>query len=71
MKGEFEFIEWIRSQAKGHPRVSLGIGDDAAALLFPKPAECLVAVDMLMEGVHFNYPEMSAVQIGRKCLAVN
>lgn len=71
MKGEFEFIEWIRAQAKTHPRVSLGIGDDAASLKFPEPAECLVAVDTLMEGVHFTYPEMSAAQIGRKCLAVN
>lgn len=71
MKGEFEFIEWIRTQTKTHPRVSLGIGDDAAALRFPEPAECLVAVDTLMEGVHFNYPELSAAQIGRKCLAVN
>lgn len=71
MRGEFELIEWIRSQAKTHPRVSLGIGDDTAALRFPESAECLVAVDTLMEGVHFNYPEMSAAQIGRKCLAVN
>lgn len=71
MPGEFEFIDWVRSQAKGHPRVSLGIGDDAAALSFPEPAECLVAVDTLMEGVHFTYPDMSAAQIGRKSLAVN
>lgn len=71
MPGEFEFIEWIRSKAKGHPRVPLGIGDDAAVLSFPKPADCLVAVDTLMEGVHFTWPEMSATQIGRKALAVN
>ncbi len=71
MTGEFEFIEWIRSKAKGHPRVPLGIGDDAAVLRFPGPADCLVAVDTLMEGVHFKYPEMSAAQIGRKALAVN
>ncbi len=71
MSGEFEFIEWIRSQAAAYPRVPLGIGDDAAILRFPEPADCLVAVDTLMEGVHFNYPEMSAAQIGRKALAVN
>jgi thiamine-monophosphate kinase len=71
MPGEFEFIEWARSQAKAHPRVMLGIGDDAAVLRFPEPADCLVAVDTLMQGVHFNYPEMSAANIGRKCLAVN
>src|SRR5688572_15616811 len=71
MSREFEFIEWVRRQAKGHPRVPLGIGDDAAVLRFPGPADCLVAVDTLMEGVHFTYPEMSAAQIGRKALAVN
>jgi thiamine-monophosphate kinase len=71
MPGEFEFIDWVRSQAKAYPRVLLGIGDDAAVLRFPEPADCLVSVDTLMEGVHFNYPEMSAAQIGRKCLAVN
>ncbi len=71
MAGEFEFIDWVRSQAKVHPRVTLGIGDDAAVLRFPEPADCLVAVDTLMQGVHFNYPEMSAAQIGRKALAVN
>jgi thiamine-monophosphate kinase len=71
MPGEFELIEWIRSRAKLFPRVTLGIGDDAAGLSFPEPAECLIAVDTLMEGVHFNYPEMSAAQIGYKSLAVN
>ena len=71
MPGEFEFIEWVRSQAKAHPRVPLGIGDDAAVLRFPLAADCLVAVDTLMEGVHFNYPETSAGHIGRKSLAVN
>ena len=71
MPGEFEFIEWIRARAAAHPRVALGIGDDAAVLRFPAPADCLVAVDTLMEGVHFNFPEMSPAQIGRKALAVN
>jgi thiamine-monophosphate kinase len=71
MSGEFEFIEWVRSQVKSHPRVPLGIGDDAAVLRFPEPADCLVAVDTLMEGVHFHYPETSAGDIGRKSLAVN
>lgn len=71
MPGEFEFIDWVRRQTKGHPRVPLGIGDDAAVLRFPEASDCLVAVDTLMEGVHFTYPEMSAAQIGRKALAVN
>ncbi len=71
MSGEFAFIEWVRAQIKSHPRVSLGIGDDAAALRFPEPSECLIAVDTLMEGVHFTTSDMTPAEIGRKCLGVN
>ncbi len=51
---EFELIEWIRQQTRAHDRIPLGIGDDTAALAFPHPTNCLVTVDMLMEGVHFH-----------------
>ncbi|MGH7201708.1 MAG: thiamine-phosphate kinase, partial [Planctomycetaceae bacterium] len=69
--GEFEFIERVRARAAAHPRVVLGIGDDAAVLRFPDPADCLVAVDLLIEGVHFSLPPATARQAGRKALAVN
>jgi len=68
---EFAFIDWVRARAGVHPRVPLGIGDDAAVLSFPQKADCLVAVDMLMEGVHFNVPPASLRDVGRKALAVN
>lgn len=68
---EFDYIAWIRAHAARHPRLSLGIGDDAAVVAFPPPGDCLVTVDMLMEGVDFLLPPATPEQIGRKSLAVN
>jgi thiamine-monophosphate kinase len=68
---EFAFIEWIRQRAPAHPRVPLGIGDDAAIVRFPAPADCLIAADMLMDGTHFRLGETAPGEAGRKALAVN
>jgi len=68
---EFELIAWIREHTRAHDRINLGIGDDTASLAFPNPANCLVTVDMLMEGVHFTMPPATPRQVGRKALAVN
>lgn len=68
---EFAFIEAIRSRTLSHPSVRLGIGDDAAVLRIPPPGDCLVTVDMLMEGVDFRLPETAARDVGRKALAVS
>jgi thiamine-monophosphate kinase len=69
--GEFDYINWIRAQTRSHDAVPLGIGDDTAAVRIPSANECLVAVDMLMEGTHFIIPAATAEEIGRKVLAVN
>jgi thiamine-monophosphate kinase len=68
---EFDFIAQVRKGTPAHPRVALGIGDDAALVRFPNSAGCLVTVDMLMEGVDFTIPPATPRQIGRKSLAVN
>lgn len=68
---EFDFIDWVRARTAGHPRLKVGIGDDAAVWRFPAPADCLVTVDMLMEGVDFTLPPATPLQVGRKSLAVN
>lgn len=68
---EFDYIAWIRQQTARHPRVPVGIGDDAAVVAFPPPGNCLVTVDMLMEGVDFLIPPATPSQVGRKSLAVN
>lgn len=71
MPNEFDYIAWVRSRTAGHPRLKVGIGDDAAVWSFPNPADCLVTVDMLMEGTDFTFPPATPRQVGRKSLAVN
>lgn len=68
---EFDLIELIRRHA-GQTRddVRVGIGDDAAVLAVPAGHELAVAIDTLVEGVHF--PRGTApADIGWKALAVN
>lgn len=68
---EFSLIDRIRQRtAQGRDDVRLGIGDDAALLAVPPGQELAVAIDTLVEGVHF--PKgVSAADIGWKALAVN
>ncbi len=68
---EFQLIDWIRSRVADREPVTLGIGDDAAALRVAGDRELLVATDMLMEGVHFTFPPATPQLAGRKALAVN
>jgi thiamine-monophosphate kinase len=68
---EFDLIAAVRASAARHPRLAIGIGDDAALVRFPDPAGCLVTVDMLMEGVDFTLATATGRQIGWKSLAVN
>jgi len=70
-RSEFAFIEWVRARTASHPAVLLGIGDDAAVLRIAPPGECLVTVDMLMEGVDFRLTETDPRAVGRKALAVS
>lgn len=68
---EFALIDWIRSRVIDRDPVKLGIGDDAAILRSQHDRDWLVATDMLMEGTDFTFPPATAVQVGRKALAVN
>jgi len=69
--GEFAFIDWLRRNTPPHPSVSLGPGDDAAALRLSAHSECLVTTDMLLDGVCFRLEEVGPRQVGRKAMAVN
>lgn len=66
---EWEQIAWIRSQIAGRPDVPIGIGDDAA--LLKVDPNLLIAVDMLIEGVHFDLGQCTPYQVGRKAMNVN
>lgn len=68
---EFSLIERIRTlTAQPRDDVRLGIGDDAAVLAVPAGHELAVAIDTLVEGVHFPRGT-DASDIGWKALAVN
>jgi thiamine-monophosphate kinase len=71
MPGEFEQIDWVRRRVGSHPRVPLGIGDDAALVRLSSDPGTLVTVDMLMEGTDFTFPPATPRLAGRKALAVN
>ncbi|MCA9039391.1 MAG: thiamine-monophosphate kinase [Planctomycetaceae bacterium] len=72
MANEFELIERLRQHVQAHPRLRLGIGDDAAEVLFgDQQTPVLITVDMLMDQVHFDLANTDPKLIGRKSLAVN
>lgn len=68
---EFRLIDRIR-ELTAQPRddVRLGIGDDAAVLAVPAGQELVVAIDTMVEGVHFLRGSEPA-NLGWKSLAVN
>jgi len=66
--GEFEIIERHFSRASNDGDVLLGVGDDAAVVA--ANGALAVAVDTLVEGVHFPI-DLAADAIGYRALAVN
>ncbi len=69
--GEFGFINRIATSAGSSGSVSLGIGDDAAAIIPTTGVQTLVTSDMLVEGIHFDLKFTAPFELGRKSLAVN
>ncbi len=67
---ESEFIAWLRERLPAHPRLGIGVGDDAA-LVRMDGSGVLVSVDVLTEGVDFRLSEVDPRRVGRKALAVN
>ena len=54
MPGEFDFIDWIRSQQPRTDAVPVPAGDDLAVLKWPAGDLLLVGVDQVLDGVHFD-----------------
>ena len=68
---EFELIaRYFAPLETASPELLLGIGDDAAVIAVPPPARLVVAVDTLVEGVHFP-AALRADAIGHRLAAVN
>jgi thiamine-monophosphate kinase len=68
--GEFELIARYFARQAPRSAVLLGIGDDAAVLASPPDRRLVVAVDTIVEGVHFPAATQPA-DIGYRALAVN
>lgn len=69
--GEDALIEKIRQRTPvKDPRVIAGIGDDAAVIEKQDGSCLLVAIDMLVENIHFT-DKMTFYQIGHKAMGVN
>lgn len=70
--GEFGLIDRISKGCLIRPdRVIRGIGDDAAAVMFPDETILLLTTDFLVEGIHFLRSSISGFDLGHKSLAVN
>lgn len=67
--GEKALLRYIRSRISHGGGVSVGIGDDAAAV--ETGPVSLMTTDSLVEGVHFHRDWTPARLLGRKALAVN
>lgn len=68
--GEFDIIARYFARQSGRRDVLLGVGDDAAVLDTQAGRKLVVAMDTVVEGVHFPV-ETDAADIGYRALAVN
>lgn len=68
---EFDLIaRYFAPLGSPAPDVLLGIGDDAAVVVLPAGAQLVVAVDTLVDGVHFPHG-LRADAVAHRLLAVN
>lgn len=68
--GEFDIIARYFATPRPHGDVLLGIGDDAAVLEVRADRKLVVAMDTIVDGVHFPI-DTAAADIGYRALAVN
>src|SRR5262245_30452860 len=68
--GEFEIIERYFIRGGRQSDILLGIGDDAAVLEARPGRKLVVAMDTIVEGVHFPI-DTDAADIGYRALVVN
>ena len=66
---ESQWVQLLREFSGAHPRVGVGIGDDAAVV---RTAGDLVATtDLLADGVHFDVERDGPARVGHKALDVS
>ena len=71
---ESDFLEWIYNQSRFDPeKVPVGPGDDMGILNLGSGGsfQLLVAVDQVLDGVHFDLKSHGPEAAGRKAMARN
>lgn len=68
---EREWLESLRTRLVPRPPVTIGVGDDAAAIECRSDEEIVVTTDLLSDEVDFVVGTVSPERIGHKALAVN
>lgn len=68
---ERDLVRWLTQRIPSHPRLLVGLGDDAAIVRLPDQSHLVATTDMLMDGVDFELAKHDPRRIGRKALAVN
>ncbi len=69
---EAELLDWFADRFGNDPRLRIPLGDDAACLDFADRNSCILATDMLLEGVHFeSSPAIAWELVGQKVVGVN
>jgi len=71
MPGEFDLIDWIKSQHPPTDFVPVPQGDDLAVLRWNAADLLLVGVDQVLDGIHFDSAIHSPRLIGRKAMNRN
>lgn len=70
--GEFGLIDRLSKIVSSKDKnIVIGVGDDTAAIKFPKNTTVLATTDTLVEDVHFSLKYSSFYQLGWKAMAVN
>ncbi len=69
--GEDAFLRELQNRVPPSEHVSIGIGDDAAAVSVPDGELVLLTVDTLVEGTHFLWETTPPLFLGRKAVAVS
>ena len=67
---EQEFVNWLRTQVRSHPKLYWG-REMMPHCCLPDHRDLVVTSDLLTEGVDFMLDESDPRRIGRKALAVN
>jgi len=68
---EQSFLAWLRGRVRRLPRVSVGIGDDAAIIDVPQQRQVVATTDTIIDQVDFVLGEHSSADIGYKAMAIN